>query len=185
MEAAAFIHSLIHSTCNVLNTDSAGLCPRGWRYIGPQQMSAWMLCPRGTTSGESDDKITNIQGIERESREGEGGNSDEGSPILDQIVRRGFPVGVTFESRGVWSQESSLVTLWSKDVPSKGNSLCKCPEISLLLTVSSYHTPDIVLGLENGKKQKEKKNPSLHGAYISMTDSCLACSETSKVAEPL
>lgn len=153
----AFIHSLIHSTCNVLSTDSARLCPRGWRYICPQQMSVWTLCAHGTTSGESDDKITNVQEIERESRGGEGGNSDEASPVLDQIVRRGFPVGVTFESRCVWSQESSLVTLWSKDVPSRGNRLCKCPEISLVPTVSSYYTPDIVLGLENGSKQKEKK----------------------------
>lgn len=46
-------------------------------------------------------KITKIQEIERESKGGEEGNSDEGYSVLDEMVGEGFSVEVTFETRCV------------------------------------------------------------------------------------
>lgn len=46
-------------------------------------------------------KITNIQEIERESKGREGGNSDEGYSVLDEMVKKAFSVEATFETRCV------------------------------------------------------------------------------------
>lgn len=86
-----------------------------------------MLCLHGATSGERDQNLTNIQVTERKSQGGERGESDGWSPALDEMVKGGLSVEVTFEVRPKCSEESSQVTMWSKNVL---NSQCKCSEIN-------------------------------------------------------
>lgn len=63
-----FIHSLIHSTHNMLSTDSTRFCYRGWR-CSAQEMDA---LPAGTTSEECGDKLTNTFMIEGKVKEEKG-----------------------------------------------------------------------------------------------------------------
>lgn len=49
---------------------------------------------------------------------------------LNKVIREGCTEKVTFESR---PEESDHVDIWGKNVPGKGNSECKGPEVRFYL----------------------------------------------------
>lgn len=89
-----------------------------------------MLCPHGATSGETNGKLTNTQALKRKSKERGGGRSDGRQPVLDEMVKGGLSMEVTFESRSKLREALNQVTLLGKDVLNSGDSEYTCSDIN-------------------------------------------------------